>query len=182
LPEFQIDHVAAHDRVRSVTEQVSNIQPGDLLPLTIDTYDRIGALIAGVNDVTFIPIDPNQGDESGWNLAHVIVHLTAGLEERAALGSTLARGAEITGPSRFETDWETVQRRDQIDQRLSESRRIALAFLQTWPDNPNLGNEHGHSYFGPMNSIAYHVSGLYHARGHLDQIAEIVRQTPKRRA
>jgi len=110
------------------------------------------------------------------DLAHVVVHLTAGLEENAAQASTLARGAEITGRPRYETDWESVTTVEQVQQRLAESRRITFGFLETWPDAPHLDATYEHPFFGELTALTYHLAGINHAKGHLAQLAEIRRQ------
>ena len=161
---------------------VAGIDRGDLRALTVELYDRLEELTAGLDDraVVFVPDDPD-GDpdgDPGWTLGHVVAHLTAGLEEGAAQGCTLARGAEITGRPRFETPWEEVTTAAQVRQRLAESRRMVLAFLAAWPDAPHLGNLHEHPFFGPMDAVSHHAMGINHARGHLAQVAEIRRQTP----
>lgn len=180
LDGISIDIAAARSKTKSVPEQVANVAPGDLRGLTEEIYDRLDAATEGAEDVAFIATDPAEDDAPGWNLAHVIVHLTAGLEENAAQASTLARGAEITGRPRYETPWEEITTVDQVRQRLQESRRITPAFLDTWPDAPHTAATHEHEFFGTMNAVAYHVVGLNHARGHLAQIAEIRRQESRR--
>jgi hypothetical protein len=175
LPTYSIDVFAAHNGERSMTEQVNHIQAAELAPLTGDIFDRIGSLLSGVNDVIYIPSQAEEDGSDKWNLAHVVAHLTASIEERACLGSILARGCEAGGQVRAETDWEMIVSRDQLDQRLAESRRMAMGYLTTWPDEPNLTNEYQHGWLGPMNAIACHLSGLNHALGHLEQIEELAR-------
>jgi len=159
-----------------MTEQVNHIQAADLAPLTADVFDRINELVSGVIDVTSIPPQAEEDGSDKWNLAHVIAHLTASIEERACIGSTLARGCEVGGQVRSETDWETIVSRDQLEHRLAESRRMAMGFLATWPHAPNLDQEYHHGWLGPMNAIACHLSGLSHAKGHLEQVEELSRQ------
>jgi hypothetical protein len=93
-----------------------------------------------------------------------------------ALGSSLARNVEFTGRSRYEPDWETITTSAQIGQRLAESRRMALAFLETWPNKPFLENTYEHDYFGLMNATSHAVLGLFHGQHMLPQVEEIVRQ------
>jgi hypothetical protein len=175
-PQYSFDVYAAHERIRTMTEQVNHIRPSDLQPLTRNVYERIGEILAGVNDVTFVP--PSEDGEENWNLAHVIMHVTASIEERACIGSLLARGCEITGSVRSETDWEMIHSANDVLARLQESHRMALGYLQTWPDHPDMTLEYEHGWLGPMNAIASHLSGLNHAIGHLEQIGELVRITP----
>ena len=61
-------------------------------------------------------------------------------------------------------------------QRLNESRRMQLACLDIWPDEPHLGNGY-ESHFGMwVNPVVQFVFGMSHADSHLNQIEEIVRQ------
>ena len=180
LDDIQLDIQAVMDKSRSVPEQFAAFGPGDLRGLTEEIYARLDEATAGAEDVAFVATDPNEGGGPGWNLAHVIVHLTAGLEENAAQASTLARGAEITGRPRYETPWESVTTVEQIRQRLTESKRMVMGFLDTWPDAPDTEATYEHAFFGTMNAVGYHVIGLTHARGHLAQLAEIRRQERER--
>lgn len=175
---YSFDFYAAHNRERSMTEQASHVPAADLAELTADVYRRINDLLSAVNDVTFVPETLEEDGATKWNLAHVIAHLTASIEERACIASILARGSGFEGSARFETEWELIESRDQIDQRLAESQRMASGYLSAWPDTPDLTTEYVHGWLGPMNAVACHLSGLFHAQGHLDQIAELVRVTP----
>ena len=183
LSDLSLDIAAARDQTRSLTEQTGNLDQPLLRALTTEVYDRVQAIVAEAPDaaVAFVPDDPEANAEEGpgWTLGHVVVHLTAGLEENAAQGCTLARGAEITGRPRYETPWEGVTTAVQVRQRLTESRRMTLAFLDAWPDRPHLDNVHEHRAFGPMNAVAYHALGVNHAKSHLAQLEEIVRQAAR---
>jgi len=186
LSDLDLDVAAARNRERTLIEQTAGLGPADLRPLTIEVYDRVEAIAAAVPDgvVAFVPDDPEADPDEGpgWTLGHVVVHLPAGLEENAAQACTLARGAGITGRPRHETPWEEVTTADQVRRRLAESRRMSLAFLDAWLDRPHLDNVHDHPFFGPMNAVAYHALGVNHAKGHLAQLAEIVRQATAARA
>jgi hypothetical protein len=165
----------------SVAEHSVGIGPEDLPTLVNALYDEVEKITAGASDrdVTFVPDDPEANDPpgEGWTFGHVIVHVTAGLEEAAALSSSLARGVEVTGRSRHETPWQTVTRADQVQQRLTETRRMVLAFLQTWPDEPDLDlTSTPVPRFGPMNAVARFVFGMIHGQGHLDQLRRIREQ------
>lgn len=180
LDEFVLDIPAIIEQRRLVLDQVAGFDPRDLPRLTTALYDRLDELAAGIDDATvvLVPADPQADPAEGapWTFGHVIVHLTAGLEENAALGNTLARGAQVTGRPRYETPWEEVATAGQVWQRLAESRRMTLALLDGWPDAPHAGNVHEHAYFGPANAVAYHLLGIAHAQDHLGQLAEIRRQ------
>jgi hypothetical protein len=158
--------------------------------LTDEMIDTMLTIIedAADADVVFVPEDPDANDTFGiaeeanlpWTLGHVIVHATASSEEAAALSSVLARGLEIQGRSRYETDWHTVQTVAQLRQRLNESRRMRHAFLDAWPDEPHL--EMTYTYqgelarLGPLNAVARFAMGLMHDDSHLEQLREIMRQ------
>lgn len=178
--QFILDTAAIIEQRRSLLEQVAGIDPRDLPRLTNEVFDRLDDLADGIDDATvvLVPEDPQADPDEGapWTFGHVIVHLTAGLEENAALGNTLARGAEVTGRPRYETPWEQVTTAERVRQRLAESRRMTLALLDGWPDAPHLDNVHEHAYFGTANAVAYHLLGIAHAQHHLGQLAAIRRQ------
>jgi hypothetical protein len=169
-------------------ELVADLTRDDLIDLTNEMIDDVLKLIADCTDadVVFVPEDPdaydpyaeNKEDEDlAWTLGHVIVHITSSSEESAALAAELARGVEFSGRSRYETPWQTVTTIAQCRQRLEESRRMRLASLEMWPDEPKLDNTYapweGAEPVGPIGRFVY---GLLHAYDHLEQIAEIVRQ------
>ncbi len=178
LADLPVNFEDMTNRTRSMPEQVAHVQHGDLPGLTAELYDRLDTLIAGLTDaqVVFVAEDPAQDEEPGWNMVHVILHITASAEEGMALGSSLARNVEFTGRSRFEPDWETITTAEQVTQRLAESRRMALAFLETWPDDPYLDNTYEHNFFGPMNAMSHAVLGLWHGAHQIPQAEEIARQ------
>lgn len=178
LQDLSLDFEAVKSRQQSAPEQFAQVQFDDLPNLTRELYDRLDSLSAGLSDqqVTFIALDPAQDNEPGWNLAHIILHITASAEEGMALGSSLARGVEFTGRSRYEPDWEAVTTAAEVAQRLAESRRMTIAFLETWPDAPHLENTYQHDFFGPMSAMSHATLGLYHGQSMLAQVEEIVRQ------
>lgn len=168
---------------------VSDLTHPDLINLSNEMLDTILGLISECvdEDVIFQPNDPDADDpyaenpddqDLAWNLGHVIVHLTASAEESAFLAAELARGVEIERRrSRYETNWETVNTIAQCRQRLEESRRIQLACLDIWPDEPHLDNTYEPRKGFIINPILRHVLGLSHTDTHLGQIQEIVRQS-----
>jgi hypothetical protein len=156
-------------------------------------------IIADLDDaaVTFDPEDPEANDPHavpgeehiGWNLAHLIAHVTASTEEWAAYSSILARG--ITYPAdprlRYETPWREITTRAQCIQRLEESRRIRNAYLDTWPDKPHLDvyrelSPRFVARLGEFNAPACFLFGLSHEFGHHDQMREVRRQALEARA
>jgi hypothetical protein len=170
-----------------------NITIKDMRNATNESIDTLLDLLDGLDDddVTFIPVDPDAYDphadddqqHEGWNLAHLICHVTASSEEGAAFSSLLARGVEdVKDRPRYETDWEDVTTVDQCVQRLEESRRMRLAYLDTWPDEPFYENyrvpktERFHEYFGDLNAPASFLMGLWHEVGHYEQCEETKKQ------
>lgn len=183
-----IDFTPLRNREKTLGELVANLTVDDLRDLTNEMIDRQLELIADCTDedVVFVPEDPAAEDKYAaddaevhiaWTLGHVIVHVTASSEEKAFLAAELARGIDREGRSRYETPWETVTTIAQVRDRLEESRRMRLASLEMWPDDPDFSLTVNYRWLrGPMNAIARFCMGLLHDDDHLEQIAEIVRQ------
>lgn len=165
----------------------------DLKAATNASIDTILEIIRDMSDaqMTFLPLDPDaddphavEGEEKiGWSLAHLVVHVTASAEEGAAFSSILARGIPYPKEPRlrYETNWHTVTTKAQAAQRLEESRRIRLAYLDTWPDAPQLdvyreSSERSLEKYGHMNASASFLSSLKHEWGHFAQFREVRRQ------
>jgi len=177
LPDF----ASIAEGRQSYADLTATLDHPTLVSATTALIDVLASIIAGATDhaVTFVPRDPDLKEDAGeaYTLGHVIVHLTAGLEESAARGLTLARGVEGEGRSRYETPWETVKTAAQVHARLAESKRMTLAMLSAWPDAPHLDlSIITVPHFGPMNAIGVHTLGLLHASSHLEQLREIMRQ------
>ncbi|MBO0781596.1 MAG: DinB family protein [Ktedonobacteraceae bacterium] len=180
---LQLDFAALRSGTMTLNEQTKALTQADLRASIKELFDTIQTSIAGATDqaVIFVPNDPEaqSGDEKGWTLGHVVAHLTATLEECFAIAAQLARGIEIAGDVRlrYETPWESIQTAGQVTARLAESRRMATAFLDAWPDEPNLQVASLRiPTFGPMNAISTCALGLLHGQMHLQQITEILRQ------
>jgi hypothetical protein len=183
-----LDFTPVRNKELTMPQLTVGLTPDDLRRLTDEMVDTILALIAACEDwdVTFVPQDPQAydpyaADESdvhlAWTLGHVIVHTTASAEESAAVAAELARGVTYHGRSRSEVAWQTVTTMAQCRQRLQESRRMRLASLDMWPDQPHLNNTYQLiEGTEPPNAMARFVFGLKHTDDHLGQIAEIVRQ------
>jgi hypothetical protein len=176
----------------TMAQLTAGLTAGDLRQLTHEMIDTMLALIADCHDgdVTFVPHDPEANDSYAadpavvdlpWTLGHVIVHATASAEESAFLAAELARGVRFEKRrSRSELPWETVTTIAQGRHRLEESRRMRLASLELWPDEPYLDNVYYSRPDGPaINAVGRFVYGLVHDDSHLGQIAEIVRQARK---
>jgi hypothetical protein len=182
-----LDFTLIKNRSKSFSDMARDLTPGDLRNLTNEMIDAMLSIVADATDedVVFVPQDPNADDPYGipeerdlvWTLGHVVVHTTASAEESAALALTLARGLIPEGRSRYEVPWRTVQTIDQVRQRFEESRRMRLAMLDAWPDEPHLEVTYSISpRFGPFNATARFLMGLYHDDDHLGQLNEIMRQ------
>lgn len=182
-----LDFQPVRDKKITLQDLVRGLTKDDLRRELNEMYEEVSRLIAACidQDVIFEPIDEKaadpyaiKGEESiAWNLGHVVVHLTASMEEAAAIASELARGVTYHGRSRWEVPWRDVTTISQCRARLDESRRICLASLEMWPDKPHLENTYSPSEAAvPHTALSRFASGLRHASDHLGQIAEIVRQ------
>lgn len=182
MPVSLPDFAAILSGERPYAEIAPSYSLQDLKALTDQIYDALEARVRDATDaaVTLLPHDPHLKDpatEQGWTLGHVIAHVTAGLEEGAAIASTLARGAVPEGRPRYEVPWESITTAAQVRQRLAESRRMVHGFLQTWPDVPHLDVAHTPiPRFGPLNAVSRILLALGHADGHFEQVDEILRQ------
>ena len=160
----------------------------DLRDFTNEMVDHMLGLIVGCADadVVFVPDDPEANDtyatdESdkglAWTLGHVIVHVTASAEESAFLAAELARGVDFHGRSRSEIPWQTITTIQQCRQRLEESRRMRLATLDMWPDEPHLDVIYEPWPGAPeLNAMGRFIGGFWHDLDHMGQIEEIVKQ------
>ena len=183
-----LDFEAVREKRMTMVDLCAGLTRDDLRALTNEMVDTMQALIAqcGDADVVFQPSDPAADDpyasdtadaNVAWTLGHVIVHTTASAEESAFLAAELARGVENHGRSRYETPWETVTTIAQCRARLEESRRMRLASLDLWPEEPHLDNTYiPWPSAGPINCVRSFVLGLRHDDDHLEQIADIVQQ------
>lgn len=165
----------------------------DLKNATHALYAVVRDILKDVTDaeLVFIPHDEDAYDEfarqdeqyQGWNLAHLVLHTTASNEEAAAISSVVARGVLYPREPRlrYEPPWKTVTTRAQVFQRLDESERMIVAYLNAWPDNPELNSarplsERFTEKNGDMNATASFLHGLMHMDNHLDQMRETLRQ------
>lgn len=183
-----IDFSPILERKTNWTRFAAQFSKQDLIDQTNQLTDTLLGLIsdASDDDVVFIPEDPeaydpyaeNPEDETiSWNLAHIIVHITASNEESAFLAAELARGVAVElRRSRWEVPWQDVTTVEQCRQRLEESRRMLLASLELWPDHPHLAN-HYKSHAGlKINPMVRFLLGQNHAASHLQQIQDALWQ------
>ena len=191
------DLTAIFDEGNQPLEFSKDVTLADLRAYTNESIDMLLSFLDGLTDadVTFDPIDPladdpyaKEGEEKiGWSLAHLVVHVTASSEEGAAFSSLLARGIPASERPRYETEWKTVTTHAQCIQRLEESRRMRLGYLDTWPDQPFLDvyrqtSEGFEKRFGKLNATAAYLFGLGHEVGHYDQFRDVREQALNARA
>jgi hypothetical protein len=179
---------AVRDNTMKVQDLVRDLTREDMRRELNEMYDEIERLIKDCTEaqVTFEPTDEKaddpyavEGEESiAWTLGHVIVHVTASMEEAASIASELARGVEHHGRSRWETPWREATTIDFCRARMEESRRMCLASLEMWPNSPHMENTYTPTFKSalPNTCVSRFASGLKHASDHLGQITEIVRQ------
>ncbi len=189
-----LDFNAYRDNEISFAELVDGLTVDDLANLTHEMIDTMLDLISPCvdEDVSFEPRDPVAHDPYAadpkditlaWNLGHVVVHVTASAEESAALAAELARGVENRGRSRYEVPWPSMVTIAACGHRLEESRRMRIASLGMWPDDPFLDNSYLPWAGAPkVNAVGRFVLGLMHDDSHIAQIGEIVRQAKEARS
>jgi len=158
-----------------------DIQYADLYGMTDELFDAIKSILGSATDaaVLFVPRDPDASDQSeqGWTLSHIVVHLTATLEEAAAAAAMLARGVQFEGRLRYETPWQNLSTLQMVQARLQESRRMCRAFLDAWPDEPYLNVTITRiPVIGPINAVGSYGLGIAHGQRHLDQLQDAVHQ------
>ncbi len=165
-----IDFTPLQQRKMNLQAFAAQYSLNDLVQGSNDMIDTLLDLVADCvdADVTFVPYDPEAYDpyaenpedaHKGWTLGHIIAHTTASSEECCAHAATLARGVEVCGRNRYEVPWQQIRTVADVRQRLEESRRIRLAYLQAWPDQPHLEMTYT-PYKSPQNPIARVLAGL----------------------
>jgi hypothetical protein len=177
-----IDFTPLRRKERSFGALASDLTIADLRAATNQMIDAMLARLAEAEDadVTFVAHDPEA--ESGWTLGHVIAHTTATAEEAAFIAAELARGVAFHGRSRYEVPWEQITTVAQCRARLEESRRMRLASLAMWPDQPHLDVTQEMPWLGEsLAAPARFALGLMHDEAHLGQIADVMRQAREAR-
>lgn len=177
-----LDFAAIRAGTKTPTEIAGAIDLASLNSLVTELHDAMTGITADITDAdsVFVPLDPtpDNPEANGYTLGHVVVHVTAGLEEATAHAAMLARGIAMTERPRYETPWKTIQSAAQIHQRLAESRRMNLAILNAWPDEPHLNvSVNLVPRFGDLNAVSRVLLGLMHGESHLAQLREIKRQS-----
>lgn len=183
-----LDFNLVRNREKTMQQLADGLTIDDLRRLTNEMIDTmLGYIADSADEDVQAPIaDPEANDTFAgtpevvglaWTLGHVIVHTTASAEESAALAAELARGVEFHGRSRSEVAWETVTTIAQCRARLEESRRMRLASLAMWPDQPYLENTYEpYASMGQINAVGRFIAGLSHDDSHLGQIERLARE------
>jgi len=180
-----IDYTPVFSGQRKIGELAADITFADLKATTDSQIDEMLTLIRDLSDaqIVFVASDPEAEGGIGWNIAHLIAHVTASSEENAAISSILARGIDYPFEPRlrYETEWTTITTTAACMQRLEESRRIRQAYLSAWPDQPHLDTHRTlpagfAERVGPMNAIGSCLLGLVHEVGQFAQLREIIKQ------
>ncbi len=180
-----IDFTPVNEGRRTLADLAADITLSDLMAATNAQTELILALIRDLSDaeVTFVASDPQTEDGIGWNVGHLIAHVTASSEENTAVSSILARGLDYPFEPRLrvEVDWTTLTTTASCIQRLEESRRIRLGYLSAWPDQPRLDTHRAFpealtARFGPINAVSGCLLGLWHEAGQFAQLREIIAQ------
>jgi len=187
--ESMLDFTPVRNEEMTYADLVEGLTVNDLRTLTHEMIEVQLEMISDSDDanVVFEPLDPEADDpfavdpdevEMPWTLGHLIVHVTASSEEAAFLAAELARGVPYQQRrSRFEVHWTTFKTIQQCRNRLEESRRMRIASLDMWPDDPHLDNTFTSELTGyTYNAIARFVFGLAHDDDHLEQIMNVVQQ------
>src|SRR5258706_3996900 len=129
-----LDFAAFRSGKVSIAELAEDVTYSDLRELTDEMVKAmLTVLFEATNEVLrFVPTDPQATDSDhkmteekwGWTLARVVAHTTASAEEATAQALTLARGVTVTGRSRSEVPWQTLNTVEQLRARLKESYRM----------------------------------------------------------
>ena len=184
---MMLDFKRVRDKEITYNELVADLSVADLRDLTNEMMDLYESMISDCSDadVVFQPVDEDAYDDAAvsdeetdmaWTLGHLIVHVTASSEEAGFLAAEMARGINREGRSRYETHWTEIKTIDQARARLAESRRMVLATLDVWPDNPHT-DLLAKSWRGEINANGQFCNGLSHADSHIDQVKDVVAQS-----
>ncbi len=185
---MRIDFAPVRSQEITMIELAKRYSQDDLRAATHEYLDFLLEIVNSVNDAQLFvePNDPDANDpyskpgeeRIGWSLAHLVLHTTASMEESAAFSSILARGVAVGGRLRYEQHWKEVATRAEVLQRIAESRRMCLAYLDTWPDKPHLDVFRQYADSAsirttPPNGPASYLNGLSHGYRHIDQIRRV---------
>ena len=180
-----INYTAVFSGQRKIGDLASDVTLDDLQIATNAQIAEMATWVRDLSDaqVVFVASDSQAEGGVGWNVAHLIAHVTASSEEGAAVSSILARGIDYPFEPRLrvEVDWTTLTTTAACLQRLEESRRIRQGYLSAWPDQPRLDTHRAlpagfAERVGPINAIGACLLGLFHEAGQFAQLREIIAQ------
>lgn len=186
-----IDFSPIFNKAMNYSELAQNVTKAQLVATTQASCAFLRSILDGLTDaqILFDPIDPHandpfakEGEENiGWSIAHLIAHVTASSEEGAAYSSILARGIALEPRLRYETDWKEITTVAQCYQRVEESERMRLAYLEAWPDQPHLDvyriiSPRFEALVGRLNAVGAYLLGLGHEVEHQAQFEDVKRQ------
>lgn len=187
-----IDFTPIRERTQKAIPFAAQFSLEEIRAAAVESIDFMLDILDGLSDadVTFVPDDPDANDPHavpdevsvGWNIAHIIVHVTASTEEYVSTAAVIARGINYPREPRlrYETHWKSVVSVAQCEQRLRESLRMRLAALDSFPDEILPGrwerSERFLEIFGEVDAKAAYLLGLNHETGHRVQLVEAKRQ------
>lgn len=180
-----LDFTSVFSGQRKIADLAADVTLADLKAATDGQIDEMTAQIRDLSDaqILFVATDPQADGGVGWNVAHLIAHVTASSEENAAISSILARGINYPFEPRlrYETEWTTMTTTASCRQRLEESRQIRQAYLNAWPDQPHLDTHRTlppafAERVGQLNAIGACLLGLVHEAGQFAQLRDILAQ------
>ncbi len=180
-----IDFTTALNGQRRIADLAPDITLADLKAATEEQIDEMLTLIRDLSDAQVVAVatDPEAEDGVGWNVGHLIAHVTASSEENAAVSSILARGIDYPFEPRLrsEVEWTELTTVAACVQRLEESRRMRQGYLSTWPDQPRLDTHRAlptgfAERVGPLNAVGAYLLGLLHEVGQFAQLRAIIAQ------
>ena len=180
-----IDFTAVYRGQRTIADLASDVTLDDLKAATNAQIDEMLGLIRDLSDAQVLAVasDPEAEGGIGWNVGHLIAHVTASSEENAAVSSILARGIAYPFEPRLraETDWTTLTTVASCMQRLEESRRMRQGYLSAWPDRPSLDTYRElpaafAERVGQLNAVGANLLGLIHEAGQFAQLRNIITQ------
>lgn len=194
-----IDFMPVFDEEQQLSDYAAQFSVADLRQASVDSVALLTSYVAGLTDaeITYAPQDPDADDpfadedeqEIGWGIGHLVAHVTASCEEWAGYSSLLARGVAYPAEPRlrYETAWRDIDTAEMALQRLQESLRMRLAYLDAWPDAPDLELKRELSprfiaRFGEFNATTCFLFGLQHEVGHYDQFEDVREQIEAARA
>lgn len=180
-----IDFSPVFSGQRKISDLAADVTLDDLRAETDAQIDEMLSLIGDLTDAQAVAIanDPAAEGGVGWNVGHLIAHVTASSEENAAVSSILARGIDYPFEPRLrsEVEWVDLTTTAANIQRLEESRRICQGYLRAWPDQPRLDTHRAlpdafAAMVGPLNAVGAYLLGLIHASGQFAQLRDIIAQ------